>query len=148
MQKRRHRTRATSGCEIRGSILFIRGAALLAVAAATAPLYAVNVSVDIGNVRAVMPLEGLGMGTAVYDNQFGNANLASRLNEAGVTTLRYSGGGYADIYHWSIHQDSPFGGGTRQRLCRLGYKFPRPAQHHEQHGRRSGRDYGQLRLGA
>ena len=57
-----------------------------------------------------MPFNGLGMGTAVYANQFGNASLPSRLNEAGVTTLRYSGGGYADIYHWSIHQDSPFMG--------------------------------------
>jgi len=70
---------------------------------------AANVSVDVNNVRAVLPLEGLGMGTAVYANQFGNSQLDERLNEAGVTTLRYSGGGYADVYHWSVHKDNPFG---------------------------------------
>ena len=71
-----------------------------------------------------MPLEGLGIGTSVYDNQFGNANLASRLNEAGVTTLRYSGGGYADVYHWSVHQDVPFGGTTDKGYVASGTNFP------------------------
>ena len=94
------------------------------ILATVSPVFAVNVSVDPNNVRATMPLEGLGIGTAVYDNQFGNANLASRLNEAGVTTLRYSGGGYADVYHWSVHQDVPFGGTSDKGYVASGTSFP------------------------
>jgi hypothetical protein len=96
----------------------------IVILATASPVFAVNVSVDPNNVRAIMPLEGLGIGTAVYDNQFGNANLASRLNEAGVTTLRYSGGGYADVYHWSVHQDVPFGGISDKGYVASGTSFP------------------------
>jgi hypothetical protein len=86
-------------------------AVVLTAGCALAPaVYAAAVSVDTGNIRAVMPLEGLGIGTAVYSGQFGYSNLPARLNEAGVTTLRYPGGGYADVYHWSISKDTPFGG--------------------------------------
>jgi hypothetical protein len=86
-------------------------AVVLVFASAFGPaVHAAGVTVDTTTVRAVMPLEGLGVGTAVYSNQFGNSNLPSRLNEAGVTTLRYPGGGYSDVYHWSISKDTPFGG--------------------------------------
>ncbi len=54
--------------------------AALTLALSAAPLYAVSVTVDVNSVRAVLPLEGLGMGTAVYANQFANANLYERLN--------------------------------------------------------------------
>jgi hypothetical protein len=81
------------------------------VASAFGPaVHAAAVTVDTTNIRAVMPLEGLGIGTAVYSGQFGYPNLPSRLNEAGITTLRYPGGGYSDVYHWSISKDTPFGG--------------------------------------
>lgn len=86
-------------------------AVVLVFASALGPaVHAAGVTVDTTTVRAVTPLEGLGVGTAVYSNQFGNSNLPSRLNEAGVTTLRYPGGGYSDVYHWSISKDTPFGG--------------------------------------
>jgi PEP-CTERM motif len=102
--------------------------ALIAMAVGSAisasPVLAVSVNVDVGNVRAVLPLEGLGMGTAVYANQFGNSQLDERLNEAGVTTLRYSGGGYADIYHWSVHKDNPFGNSTDRGYVASGSSFP------------------------
>jgi alpha-L-arabinofuranosidase len=49
-----------------------------------------------------MPTTGLGLHTSPYYNNFSNANVDDRLEEAGVTTLRYGGGGYADIYHWSV----------------------------------------------
>ena len=79
----------------------------------------VNASANSNNVRAILPLEAFGMGTAVYSNQFANSQLNDRLNEAGVTTLRYSGGGYADVYYWSVHKDSPLGGTTT-----VGYVAP------------------------
>ena len=72
-------------------------------------MHAAGVTVDTTNIRAATPPEGLGIGTAVYSGQFGYPNLPSRLNEGGVTTLRYPGGGYADVYHWSISKDGPFG---------------------------------------
>jgi hypothetical protein len=85
---------------------------------------AAGVTVDTTNIRAVMPLEGLGVGTAVYSGQFGYANLPSRLNEAGITTLRYPGGGYSDVYHWSISQDGPFGNTTDKGYISPGNNFP------------------------
>ena len=77
----------------------------VAFALATAPLYAVitsNVVINTANVRAVMPTTGLGLHTSPYYNNMSNALVDDRLEEAGVTTLRVGGGGYADIYHWSV----------------------------------------------
>jgi hypothetical protein len=124
MQKRRISTCAKSVPRTRQTILTVRALVLLTGLAPTAPLYAVSASVNVADVRAPLPVEGLGIGTAVYDNQFNNANVPSRLNEAGVTTLRYSGGGYADVYHWSIHQDSPFGNTTNKGYVAPGTTFP------------------------
>jgi len=61
----------------------------------------VNVAVNTGTTIAVTPLDGVGLGTSVYANQWGNASLSSRLIESGVQSLRYPGGSYSDIYHWS-----------------------------------------------
>jgi autotransporter-associated beta strand protein len=81
--------------------------ALAALVAATVPAMAVNVTVNAGQTAAVMPLEGLGIHTSVYDNNLQasgsptNSLLNGMLDAAGVTTLRYPGGGYADVYHFS-----------------------------------------------
>jgi hypothetical protein len=67
-----------------------------------------NVTVNTGSVRAVMPSEGLGIHTSVYDNSLQYTGspvfqqLNDRLDAAGVATLRYPGGGYADVFHWSV----------------------------------------------
>lgn len=45
---------------------------------------------------------GLGLHTSPYYNNLSHPNVDERLEEAGVTTLRYGGGGYADVFHWSI----------------------------------------------
>jgi Glycosyl hydrolase family 30 beta sandwich domain len=98
---------------------------VLIVASSFVPaVLAAGVNVDTTNIRAVMPLEGLGVGTAVYSGQFGYSNLPSRLNEAGITTLRYPGGGYSDVYHWSISQDGPFGNTTDKGYISPGNNFP------------------------
>lgn len=49
-----------------------------------------------------MPTTGLGIHTSPYYNSLTHASLDDRLEEAGITTLRYGGGGYADVNHWSI----------------------------------------------
>lgn len=73
-----------------------------------------NVQVNAGNVRSVMSPMGLGLHTSQYYGNLGHQFVDDRLEEAGVTTLRYGGGGYADVYHWSVHQASPFWGDPNQ----------------------------------
>ena len=80
--------------------------------------FAANVSVNVASNLFPVAGTAYGMHTSVYDNQNGNANLPSRLIESGVNTLRYSGGGYADIFHWSVNKFSPWQDGT------YGYQGP------------------------
>jgi hypothetical protein len=63
----------------------------------------VNVAVNAGNVVAVMPDIGIGLHTSVYANIFGVPQLPAEIAAAGVRMLRYPGGNYASIYHWSNH---------------------------------------------
>lgn len=65
-------------------------------------LAAVNVTIDAANTLSTVGDAAFGIHTSVYANQFGNANLPSRLVQSGINTLRYPGGGYADIFHWSV----------------------------------------------
>jgi len=69
-------------------------------------LGAVNVTVNVSSNLATLAPEAFGMHTSVYANQFANATLPGRFNESGVNTLRYSGGGYADVFHFSITRAS------------------------------------------
>jgi hypothetical protein len=61
-----------------------------------------TINVDAANVRSVMSPMGIGLHTSPYYNAMGNSLMDDRLEEAGVTTLRYGGGGYADVLHWSV----------------------------------------------
>jgi alpha-L-arabinofuranosidase len=45
---------------------------------------------------------GIGLHTSPYYNNMSHPTVDDRLEEAGVTTLRYGGGGYADVLHWSV----------------------------------------------
>jgi hypothetical protein len=79
--------------------------ACLFLALAAAPLRAdisATINVDAANVRAVMSPMGLGLHTSPYYNEMSHALVDDRLEEAGVTTLRFGGGGYADVLHWSV----------------------------------------------
>ena len=75
-------------------------------------LLAANVTVNATNKLSTVADAAFGLHTSVYDNQHGNAALPGRLIESGVNTLRYPGGGYADIYHWSVNKNSPWFGNT------------------------------------
>lgn len=77
---------------VAAGVLSIRAEAQI-VASAT-----VNVTQPLATVS---PL-ALGMHTSPYYNELANGSLNERIEEAGVTTLRYGGGGYADILHWSV----------------------------------------------
>jgi hypothetical protein len=62
------------------------------------------VSVDLGaTALATISHDLMGVHTAVYDGDIGLASTAARLKAAGVTSLRYPGGSYADLYHWETH---------------------------------------------
>jgi hypothetical protein len=82
-------------------------------------VFGANVTVNVSSNLFPVAATALGMHTSVYDNinQYSNA-LAGRLIESGVDTLRYSGGGYADVFHWSVNKLSPWQGGT------YGYQGP------------------------
>jgi hypothetical protein len=64
----------------------------------------VNVIVDVDRTMAVMPLEGIGACTAVYEGNLADPESAAiavpQLKAAGIGALRFPGGSYADIYNW------------------------------------------------
>jgi len=78
------------------------------------PLVAFSANVTVNVTSNLFPIANTayGMHTSVYDNQNGSANLPSRLIESGVNTLRYPGGGYADVFHWSVNRLSPWQDGS------------------------------------
>ncbi len=59
-------------------------------------------SIDVTQPLATVSPLALGMHTSPYYNELANGSLDERIEEAGVTTLRYGGGGYADVFHWSV----------------------------------------------
>ena len=91
---------------------------MVILSALPAALLAANVTINAVNALATVAGTAYGMHTSVYDNQNGNAALPSRLIESGVNTLRYSGGGYADVFHWSVNKLSPWQDGS------YGYQGP------------------------
>ena len=97
-----------------GRCVLCIGAAVLAVAlclwqhglvVASVP---VNVGVNAANSVRIVPNNALALHTSVYDNQHGNTQLDNRLIEAAVEMLRYPGGSYADIFHWSVPPSTPY----------------------------------------
>ncbi len=87
-------------------VLFLAGLFLQTSLRSSAAIAQVNVSVNAGSVVASLPSTAIGLHTSVYANQWGNAVLPSRIAEAGIDLLRYPGGSYSDIYHWSNHTAS------------------------------------------
>ncbi len=62
----------------------------------------VNVGVNASQPMATMPLQGLGVCTAVYDNSLINyPSIATQLNAAGISAVRYPGGSFSDVYCWT-----------------------------------------------
>ena len=59
-----------------------------------------RVTMNITNTMATMPLQGLGVCSAVYDNNLISGTAATQLKAAGIGAVRYPGGSYADIFNW------------------------------------------------
>jgi hypothetical protein len=63
-------------------------------------------SVDVATattVRASVSADFFGIHTSVYDGGMQNSTTPDLLKTAGVTSLRWPGGSYADLYHWSTN---------------------------------------------
>ena len=75
---------------------------------------AVTVTVDLaGAATTKVSPDLMGIHTAVYDGLLTTSTTTEQLlRAAGVTSLRYPGGSYADLYHWESHTatDTPAAG--------------------------------------
>jgi len=60
----------------------------------------VTVTLNTTQTMATMPLEGLGVASAVYDNSLTSAGTGNSISNAGIKIIRYPGGSYADCFHW------------------------------------------------
>ena len=67
-----------------------------AAPAATAANVTVNASAHLG----IIPANGIGLNTAVYDAHMNDSQLVGAMRAAGIDALRYPGGSYSDIYNW------------------------------------------------
>jgi hypothetical protein len=94
---------------------FLKFAAAMFGAAAMAQMLpgagAANVTVNAAGMLSTVAATSYGVHTSVYDNQNGNASLPNLLIQSGVAALRYPGGGYADVFHWSVSRSALSGGG-------------------------------------
>jgi len=64
---------------------------------------AATVAVNLGTVRNTVSPDLMGIHTSVYDNNMQLCSTIPLLKAAGVTSLRYPGGSYADLYHWELN---------------------------------------------
>jgi hypothetical protein len=61
------------------------------------------VTVNTAQPMATMPLEGLGVASAVYYSTMTSSGAASSVAAAGIKAIRYPGGSWADIFHWQTY---------------------------------------------
>lgn len=64
---------------------------------------AVTINVNLAMTQAKVEPEVMGLHTSAYDNYMEAATTPPLLKAAGVRSLRYPGGSYGDLYHWSTH---------------------------------------------
>jgi hypothetical protein len=62
-----------------------------------------TVTVNTAQPMTTMPLEGLGVASAVYFGLMTSSGAASSVAAAGIKAVRYPGGSYADIFHWQTY---------------------------------------------
>jgi len=74
-----------------------------------------NVTINATNVISTVPPDAFGIFMAVWDTW--GSSTPTELEQAGVTAMRYPGGGYADNYRWSTYLMTPDDGETTN----LGY---------------------------
>ncbi|MFI0718498.1 hypothetical protein [Streptomyces sp. NPDC021224] len=78
------------------------GAGVAVVPEASAAVTA-SVSANADAKLATMPATGVGTNVAVYDGNMNQSAVPGLLSAAGIRTIRYPGGSYADIHHWQTN---------------------------------------------
>ena len=78
----------------------------------------VAVNVELDSQLAVVQPNAFGIHTSVYDNALNQPEVPELLRSAGITMLRYPGGGYSDNYHWSTHDMTAWCNGDDGYLAR------------------------------
>jgi alpha-L-arabinofuranosidase len=73
---------------------------------------AATVAVNLGMTKSTVGPDLMGIYTAVYDSNLQNPTTPSWLKAVGVVNLRYPGGSYSDLYHWSTGMGTNFLAGT------------------------------------
>ena len=66
----------------------------------------VKVTVDMDKARTFMAPRAMAANAFVSDGHLMDPDLPALLRGAGITTLRYPGGGFADDFHWSTNKPS------------------------------------------
>lgn len=66
----------------------------------------VKVTVDMDKARTFMAPRAMAVNASVSDGHLMDPDLDGLLRGAGITTLRYPGGGFADNFHWSANKPS------------------------------------------
>ncbi len=61
-----------------------------------------NVTVNVASNLNMVASTAYGIHASIYANQLGNSGLANQVLQSGVKTIRYPGGGLADVFHWSV----------------------------------------------
>jgi hypothetical protein len=61
-----------------------------------------TVAVNLDMVGRVVSPDLMGIHTSVYDGHMLNDTTPDLLKAAGVTSMRYPGGSYSDLYHWEM----------------------------------------------
>ena len=67
-----------------------------------------TVTLDPDSSPGTVAEHAFGIHASVYDNALHDPELGDQLREAGVTLMRWPGGGYSDNYHWSDHSMTPW----------------------------------------
>jgi hypothetical protein len=66
----------------------------------------VKVTVDMDKGRTFMAPRAMAMNASIADANLTDPDLPGLLRNAGITTLRYPGGAFADNFHWSTNKPS------------------------------------------
>src|SRR5262249_24725846 len=64
---------------------------------------AATVALALGTVRNTVSPDLMGIPTSVYGHNMTLCSTIPLLKAAGVSSLRYPGGSYADLYHWELN---------------------------------------------
>jgi hypothetical protein len=72
-------------------------------AAQSASVPSASVTIDADESLGVVPAHPFGLNTAVWDSHMNDSVIPGLLKAAGISTLRYPGGSWSDIYNWETN---------------------------------------------